>query len=168
MLLCPALESLAQAKHSSETQEQHVVLSKLSPPIYPPLARQARISGDVGLELRIRQDGSIESTQLASGHPMLSGAALDSAKKSEFECHSCPEGLTRYSLIYTFALTTGENCCKLTESSDGKEHRLLAGVYQSEGHVTIIAEPTCICDPSASIRKVRSAKCLYLWRCGLL
>jgi TonB family protein len=89
LLVCAGAESLAQVNPSSETPEQHVLLSKLSPPIYPPLARQARISGDVDLELRIRQDGSIESAQAVSGHPMLKEAALDSAKKSEFECRSC-------------------------------------------------------------------------------
>jgi hypothetical protein len=120
------------------------------------------------LELRIRQDGSIETTQLVSGHPMLSVAALESAQKSKFECHSCPEGLTSYSLLYTFALTTRENACEWAESSDGKEHRVLTGVIsQSDGHVTIIAEPDYLCDPSASIRKVRSGKCLFLWRCVL-
>ncbi len=165
VLFCAA-ESLAQIELSPKAPE-HAVLSKLFPPIYPPLARQARISGDVDLELRIRHDGSIESAQAVSGHPMLKEAALDSAKKSEFECNSCREEFTTYSLIYTFALTTGEKCCEAIKNSDGKEHGLLTGVSESDNHVTIIAEPTCICDPSAEVRKVRSARCLYLWRCGL-
>jgi TonB family protein len=168
-LLCAAAESSAQAKPSSEAPEQEVVLSKLSSPVYPPLARQARISGDVDLALRIRQDGSVESAEVVSGHPLLKEAALDSAKKSEFECHGCKETLTTYSLVYTFGLTTNEKCCEAPENSAGTEKatRSHAGVVQSQNHVTIFAEPTCICDPSAEISKVRSAKCLYLWRCGL-
>jgi TonB family protein len=168
MLFLGAAESSAQVELSSHSPEQQVALSKLSSPTYPPLARQARISGDVELELRIRQDGSLESAQVVSGHPMLKEAALDSAKKSEFECHECKEALTSYSLTYTFGLTTSEKCCIAAENSveTDQPSRPHAGVVQSQNHVTILAEPTCICDPAAEISKVRSAKCLYLWRCG--
>ena len=72
-LLCAADESSAQVKTSSDAPEQQVVLSKLSSPVYPPLARVARISGDVNLALRIRRDGSIESAEVVSGHPLLQG-----------------------------------------------------------------------------------------------
>jgi protein TonB len=40
-------------------------------PTYPPLARQAGISGDVELKLEIRKDGSVQSATVVSGHPML-------------------------------------------------------------------------------------------------
>src|SRR5271156_1824007 len=38
-------------------------------PVYPPLARQARIQGQVLLRAQISKDGSIENLQLISGHP---------------------------------------------------------------------------------------------------
>lgn len=47
----------AQSPTGTPTLEP-VVLAKLSPPLYPRLARQARITGDVKMQVRIRQDGA--------------------------------------------------------------------------------------------------------------
>jgi protein TonB len=46
-------------------------------PIYPPLARQARISGTVRLNAIIAKDGTMQQVQLVSGPPLLVKAALD-------------------------------------------------------------------------------------------
>jgi TonB family protein len=95
--------ALAQAAVSGETLQNGVVLT-LSPPLYPPLARQARIMGDVKLRLGIRRDGTVATAEVISGHPMLQQAALESAKKSAFLCQGCSEGVTTYFLTYTFGL----------------------------------------------------------------
>jgi TonB family protein len=50
-------------------------------PVYPPLARQARISGTVRLTVKIAKDGSIQYVQLISGHPLLVAAAVDAVKQ---------------------------------------------------------------------------------------
>ena len=50
-------------------------------PLYPPLARQARIQGQVVLRAVIRRDGVIENLQVLSGHPMLVQAAIDAVKQ---------------------------------------------------------------------------------------
>jgi outer membrane biosynthesis protein TonB len=71
----PSQNPYARAATPTETPQTGVVLTKLSPPIYPPLARQARITGDVKIQLTIRQDGSVDSAALFSGHPMLAQAA---------------------------------------------------------------------------------------------
>jgi periplasmic protein TonB len=54
-------------------------------PTYPPLARQARISGTVVLRAVISKDGSIENLQLISGHPMLAPAAIDAVKQWKYK-----------------------------------------------------------------------------------
>jgi len=46
-------------------------------PTYPPLARQARIQGQVVLRAVISKDGSISNLTLVSGHPMLAPAAIE-------------------------------------------------------------------------------------------
>ena len=46
-------------------------------PTYPPLARAARVQGDVVLSAVIDTNGQIQNLQLVSGHPMLVPAALD-------------------------------------------------------------------------------------------
>jgi len=50
-------------------------------PVYPPLARQARIQGTVMLAAVISKEGTIENLHVISGHPMLTGAALDAVKQ---------------------------------------------------------------------------------------
>lgn len=54
-------------------------------PNYPPLARQARISGTVVLHAVISKDGSIEGLQLVSGHPMLAPAAIEAVKQWKYK-----------------------------------------------------------------------------------
>ncbi len=50
-------------------------------PLYPEIAKQARISGQVRLEAVISKDGRIENLQVVSGHPMLVRAALEAVQR---------------------------------------------------------------------------------------
>ncbi len=50
-------------------------------PVYPPLARQTRISGTVRLHAIIGKDGSIQQLEVMSGHPLLQQAALDAVRQ---------------------------------------------------------------------------------------
>jgi protein TonB len=50
-------------------------------PIYPPLAKQARIQGRVVLDAVISKDGSIQNLTVKSGHALLIQAALDAVKQ---------------------------------------------------------------------------------------
>lgn len=50
-------------------------------PVYPPLAKQARISGVVRLQGKISREGTIIDLQVLSGHPLLIPAALDAVKQ---------------------------------------------------------------------------------------
>jgi periplasmic protein TonB len=49
-------------------------------PDYPPLARMARVQGQVVLEAIIAKDGSIRELRALSGHPLLVKAALDAVQ----------------------------------------------------------------------------------------
>lgn len=163
----PAPKSLSQNVTNAASQEDTVVLTKLSPLVYPPLARQTRISGDVVLMLGVRQDGIVESAIPVSGHLLLQQAALDSARQSRFDCLKCTEPITSLRLVYTFQLIA-TNCCSAEtkdSSASSQPEQQIPRVIQSLNHVTLIDQPTCICDPGGEM-KVRSAKCLYLWRCG--
>jgi periplasmic protein TonB len=50
-------------------------------PIYPPLARQARIQGPVELRAIISKEGTIENLVVLRGHPMLVPAAIDAVRR---------------------------------------------------------------------------------------
>lgn len=50
-------------------------------PAYPPVAKQARIQGVVVLNATINKDGTIQSLDVVSGHPLLVDAATDAVKQ---------------------------------------------------------------------------------------
>ena len=54
-------------------------------PMYPPLARQARIQGTVVLQAEISKDGTIENLRLISGHPMLAPSAIEAVKQWRYK-----------------------------------------------------------------------------------
>lgn len=54
-------------------------------PIYPPLARQARIQGTVVLSIVINKEGVVGDTRLVRGHPMLAPAAIEAVKQWKYK-----------------------------------------------------------------------------------
>jgi protein TonB len=54
-------------------------------PVYPPLARQARIQGTVRLQAIIAKDGTISQLEVVSGHPLLVQAALDGVRQWRYQ-----------------------------------------------------------------------------------
>jgi periplasmic protein TonB len=54
-------------------------------PLYPPLARQTRISGTVKLHAIIGKDGSVQQLQMVSGHPLLVQSALDAVRQWRYQ-----------------------------------------------------------------------------------
>jgi protein TonB len=50
-------------------------------PMYPALAKQARVSGAVKLEGIITTDGRLRSLTVVSGHPLLIPAAMDAVRQ---------------------------------------------------------------------------------------
>jgi len=54
------------------------------PPVYPPLARQARIQGTMTLRVIINKLGDVRDVQLLSGHPMLAPAAIEAVKQWKY------------------------------------------------------------------------------------
>ncbi|MGB8261809.1 MAG: energy transducer TonB, partial [Terracidiphilus sp.] len=58
---------------------QGMILQKTTP-IYPPIAKAARVSGTVVLQATISKSGAIENLRVISGPAMLQQAALDAVK----------------------------------------------------------------------------------------
>jgi len=54
-------------------------------PLYPPLARQTRISGTVKLHAIIGKDGSVQQLAMVSGHPLLVQSALDAVRQWRYQ-----------------------------------------------------------------------------------
>jgi TonB family protein len=63
---------------------QAVNLVKKVQPVYPPLAKQARIQGTVVLTVIIGKDGKIQNVTVDSGHALLIQSALDAVRQWEY------------------------------------------------------------------------------------
>jgi len=90
LLLLIALASLASAQivpqrvRVADTIISQQIITKVAP-VYPPLARQARIQGQVILRAQISKSGDVENLQLISGHPILAPAAIDAVKQWKYK-----------------------------------------------------------------------------------
>jgi hypothetical protein len=168
-IAAPVCSLAQQTPHpvQPDATKGEVVLSSLSKPTFSPLARQANVEGEVIVDVTVRQDGSTEAT-VVKGHPLLKQAALDSAMQSRFECRACSAPLS-YTLVYMFRRTSEGNCCNGmgTPVKVEQEPQSFDGRGRPQTLVTISAEKICLCDPSFTVtKKVRSLKCLYLWKCS--
>ncbi len=76
-----AAESLPPGTITVGGRVQSAKLISNPQPVYPDLARQARISGTVELGVIIAPDGHMQEIHVISGHPLLRQAALDAVKQ---------------------------------------------------------------------------------------
>ena len=161
---------------SGESPQAEVVLIKVFAPIFPPFARQALVAGDVQVKVLVRPDGTLAAAEAISGHDLLRDAALESARKSEFECRRCI-GETFHILTYTFMFPKlppmdPDPCC-CSHPPSFRQPPIESLIEQSQDHITVIdGMKECICPDSCEAKeaekrsKYRSFKCLYLWQCG--
>jgi periplasmic protein TonB len=54
-------------------------------PLYPPIAKQARVQGTVVLAAMISKSGTVEGLKVVSGHPMLTQAALQAVRNWKYQ-----------------------------------------------------------------------------------
>jgi len=145
--------------------EIYVEPAELSPPKYPPLARTARISGDVKLELQLRPDETVSSVRVLSGRPILAPAAVESAKASRFACYGCVLPAT-YTVTYTFGFrqdggcnsvrvgARSPKCLYLWKCRTWSEDRLRDSIIiQSRDRITVGADSACVEPDTAAAEK---------------
>ena len=60
-------------------------LIKRVQPVYPPLARSARVQGVVEFTAVISKEGNIENLQLVRGHPLLVNAAKEAVLQWKYK-----------------------------------------------------------------------------------
>jgi protein TonB len=93
-----------------EIQEQRLI-SRVRP-VYPKLAKQARIQGTVRLAALIDESGSVERLKLISGHPFLVKAAFDAVKQWRYRPATyngvAVPVVTTISLTFRFGIGEGQ------------------------------------------------------------
>jgi TonB family protein len=79
---------LATSQSSSASSERAAADRKVASriaPNYPDLAKKMHIHGAVRVEAVVRPNGSVKSTRVLGGNPVLVDAALDAVGKWKFE-----------------------------------------------------------------------------------
>jgi len=74
----------SQAGSAQEAEAARKVVSKVSP-LYPALAREMRISGNVKVEAVVAPNGKVKLVEIKGGHPVLAQAAADAVSKWKWE-----------------------------------------------------------------------------------
>jgi TonB family protein len=154
--------ALLLAFAQSPPSQSSLEAARLEPPVYPPIAMSARVSGDVVLTITLLPNGTPGAVQVESGPQMLKQAAVDSATRSRFQLAPGDQPEKSYQLVYRFALDKPPGCNQGRDKSYPHIH------YESN-IITIAEQPTSsTCDPAPEEpTRVRSIKCLFLWKCGL-
>jgi protein TonB len=79
----PPPKTPTRIKLGGSVQEAKIVARPS--PIYPPLAKQARIQGSVVLHAIIDKDGTVTQLEVISGHPLLVQSALAAVKQWRYQ-----------------------------------------------------------------------------------
>lgn len=79
-----AMCSTAPSRLWAQDELPRKVKSRVAP-VYPALARQMNISGVVKVQITVAPNGTVKTTKLVGGHPLLANAAIDAVKKWRFE-----------------------------------------------------------------------------------
>jgi len=87
-------------RKSGVALEQEAV--KKVEPVFPPIAKAARASGEVKVEVMIDKAGKVISARVLSGHPLLRDAALAAARRWEFKPTTASGRPAKVSGILTF------------------------------------------------------------------
>ena len=69
---------------AAPTRAERKVITRVVP-IYPELARRMHIHGTVRVETQVRANGTVKSTRVLGGNPVLVDAAVDAISKWKFE-----------------------------------------------------------------------------------
>ncbi len=82
-MLCPP--AMAQENVKAESEELTRKAKTKVAPVYPDVARRMGVSGTVKLSVVVAPNGTVKSSKVIGGHPVLVNAAMDAMKQWKFE-----------------------------------------------------------------------------------
>jgi TonB family protein len=85
VIILMAATGLATAQNSTETPTASRKVIQRVAPVCPELARKMHIQGTVKLEAIVKPNGSVRSTRVLGGNPVLVVAAADAVARWKFE-----------------------------------------------------------------------------------
>jgi hypothetical protein len=132
-ILAPVELGLAQ-----ESRERPPIVVEAAVPLYPPLARQARIEGVVRLEV-VTNGERISETHVVSGHPLLAQASKQNVETWRFK----PTKSKTFGVTFRYKILPDSGCDVLTNNS--------TVLLRLPTEVEVSAEGTQTCDPTETI-----------------
>jgi TonB family protein len=84
VVILVACTAVTAAQSSSAPTSDRKVTSRVAP-AYPELARKMRLQGIVKIEAVVKPNGTVKSTRVLGGNPVLVDAATDAVNKWKFE-----------------------------------------------------------------------------------
>ena len=82
LAVCAALGSFTYAQDSPDSHRKMV---NRVVPAYPSLAQKMGISGSVKIEAVVGPNGTVKSTDILGGHPVLAQAGVDAVRRCKWE-----------------------------------------------------------------------------------
>ncbi len=77
----------------------------LPKPAYPPVARQAKASGTVVVQVLVDEKGNVVSAQAVSGHPLLQAVSVGAARQAKFAPTKLAGKPVKVSGVITYSFT---------------------------------------------------------------
>jgi TonB family protein len=84
-LTCIVLATVVAAQNNPPASNSERKVSSRVAPIYPELAKRMRLQGVVKVEAVVRPNGTVKSTRVLGGNPVLVESAIDAVNKWKFE-----------------------------------------------------------------------------------
>jgi len=74
-----------QAVTQTQSPEKERKIRTKVAPLYPELAKKMNVSGAVKIQIIVSPNGTVKSTRIVGGHPLLIDSAVDAVKKWKYE-----------------------------------------------------------------------------------
>jgi len=84
VVIVVACAAVTAAQSSSTSTSERKVTARVAP-VYPELARRMRLQGTVKIEAVVKPNGTVKSTRVLGGNPVLVDAATEAVNKWKFE-----------------------------------------------------------------------------------
>jgi TonB family protein len=141
-LLLVGLVAVTVAAQSQTVYSTPAVMFR-SVPAYPPIARAAKATGTINVDVSVAADGTVLSATATDGHPLLRRAAEVSARGWQF-VPAMASDVRIVRLAFTFLLSS--------KSNDDLD---VAATFVTPYHIEITRAPNLISDPPFVLRKKR-------------
>ena len=85
LLVCAVVGFSVPQARAQESPESHRKMVNRVVPVYPSLAQKMGISGSVKIDAVVAANGTVKSTGILGGHPVLAQAGADAVRRCRWE-----------------------------------------------------------------------------------